>query len=266
MYLTRVEIENATRQASLSLFSQIENTGVYVDVGCEGPDSTPSMPCELIKKSKLALLSEPRTDYFNETKYFYKDFSNVVVTSEFITPDNIASTIIEPLGEEKNNVFVMDIDIDGYDFYLTESILKTNIKPTFLSLEINEKIPPPIKFSILYNNLYKFPDAHFYGMSIAKAEELTQYGYDLIQLFFNSLILVKKDQNPYYKDNALYKDFKPRTALELYNGQYINNNLYKKIEHNQDVSFWQDIKNEQQLIETINNHFYSYTGEYEIYV
>lgn len=266
MYLTRVEIEQSTRLNTLSLLSQVQDTGIYIDIGCEGPGSTPSMPIDMVKRSKLTLLSEPRSEYYNETKIFYKNNVNVIINDSFITPDNINKTIIEPLGEEKNNVFVMDIDIDGYDFYLTESILKTGIKPTFLSLEINEKIPPPIKFSILYNNLYKFPNAHFYGMSIAKAEELTQYGYDLIQLFFNSLILVKKDQNPFYKDNTLYKAFKPRTALELYNGQYINNNLYKKIEYNQDVNFWQDIKDEQHLIETINKHFYSYTGKYEIYV
>lgn len=266
MFLTRVEIENATREASLRLFSQIEGTGVYVDIGCEGPGSTPSMPCDTIKNSKLALLLEPRDEYFNETKIYYRDHSNIIVRDGFVTPDNISTTIIEPLGKEKDNVFVMDIDIDGYDFYLAESLLKANIKPIFLSMEINEKIPPPLKFSILYSELYKFPDGHFYGASISKIEELTQYGYDLIQLFFNSIILVRRDKNPYYADNERYKSFKPRTALELYSTQYIDNNLYKHVEHNMDVSHWQDIKDVDLLIKEINERFKHHINEYELYI
>lgn len=228
MFLTRVEIEQSTRFNTLSLLSQIKDTGVYIDIGCEGPGSTPSMPIDMVKYSKLSLLSEPRSEYYNETKIFYKNNVNVITNDSFITPDNINKTIIEPLGTNKDNIFLIDIDIDGYDFYLAEALLKSDIKPVFLSMEINEKIPPPVKFSILYTDLYKFPDGHFYGASICKIEELCQYGYDLIQLFFNSVILVRRDKNPYYTDIIKYKNFKPRTALELYNGQYINNNLDRK--------------------------------------
>lgn len=266
MFLTRTDILNLIRKNSEILFSCIEDTGIYVDIGCEEPDSTPSISDKRILESKRSLLFEPRTEYYNLTKTHYQNFNNVIVKQDFVTPHNVAKTLKDLLVADVDNIFVLDLDIDGYDFYVAEAILKNNIKPTFLCVEINEKIPPPLKFSVFYNEKITGNDAHFFGASITKMYELIKYKYDMIQLFFNTLIFIRNDKNPYYIDNVAYKMFRPKTDFEIYNEQYIQPKLHKMIQHNLDVKFWQDIKNPTSLIETINKHFEHHKGEYELYI
>jgi hypothetical protein len=266
MFLTRTDIISQIRKGSELLFSEIEDTGVYVDIGCEEPDSTPSLSDKTITQSKLALLFEPRTDYFNQTHAHYCNLSNVIVKQDLVTPHNVVNILRDSLGNDADNIFILDLDIDGYDFYVAEAILRNNIKPIFLSVEINEKIPPPLKFSVLYNENLLGNDAHFFGASISKMYELIQYEYDMIQLLFNSLFFIRKDKNPYYRDNNKYKMFRPRTDIEVYDNQYIQPRLHEKIQYNLDVKFWQDIKNHNQLIETINDHFSHHKNEYELYI
>lgn len=259
------QIITDTRININTILSMVTDTGINIDIGCGWPDSTPSLTLERIYASKLSLLFDPRTDLvpYNETAY--KDKSNVQYSQSLVLPCNIEDTLIKPLGEFKNDVFVLDVDIDGYDFYLTQAILEAGIRPIFLSLEVNEKIPPPIKFSVLYNEKYNGPTGHFYGMSISKAYELVEYGYDLIQLFFASVILIRRDKNPYYTDNVAYKRFKPRTPEELYQKQYLENNLHELVDYNSDVIHWHTLTG-NDLKESINDFYAEYDGKYKLYI
>ena len=88
------------------------------------------------------------------------------------------------------------------------------ITPTIILAEINEKIPPPIKFAVKYDPNYSWDFSHFYGMSLAKlCELLEKHGYDLINLVFNNAYAVRRDKNP---------DLKVLSAEEAYNIFYKN--------------------------------------------
>ena len=248
------------------LYSHLNDTGVYVDIGCQFPDSTPSITLSQIQNSKCALLFDPVGEHCTVSKSFYGNFKNVSVDECFIIPSNINEKIYKPL-KAKNlleEIFLIDVDIDGYDFYVAKSLLEHGVKPLILSVEINEKIPPPIKFSVLYSDNYKGSDKHFYGASLSKMEELTAMGYDMIQLFFNCLILIRRDSNPFYSDKIKYKMFKPRSAAELYNTQYLGIGLHELIDYNQNVLHWQS-NDTDNSIKDINEHFLPHRGEYEIY-
>jgi hypothetical protein len=166
----------------------------------------------------------------------------------------------------RDDIYIVDLDIDTYDFYVAEAMLSSSIRPIFLSVEINEKIPPPVKFSVLYSDTLKGNDAHFFGASISKMYELIKHDYDMIQLLFNTLLFVRKDKNPYYTDCDTYKEFKPRSDKEIYKNQYTDLNLHERVSYNQDVKHWQSLTNTDELIHNINEHFKHHFGEYEIYV
>lgn len=243
--------------------SLIEDTGVYIDIGCSG--CTPSLPYSKVCSSKFALLFEPNEHDFNISRAQYRTAQNVHVYNDIISPENINEKIALPLLASKleDSVFIADIDIDGYDFSVAQTLIK-KIRPLFLIVEINESIPPLIKFEVLYDNKYTRTQGHFFGASICKMQELTEYGYDMVQLFFNTLIFIDKNKNPYYTDNTKYSMYKPRTANDLYKKQYIDAGL-QKIHYHKPVEHWQDIKEPKQLIDEINMYFAEHTGKYELY-
>ena len=248
------------------IYSHLSDTGVYVDIGCQFPESTPSISSNQIQNSKCTLLFDPRSLYCTYNRDSYGNLKNVSIDECFITPGNINEKIYKPLKDKGllNEIFLIDVDIDGYDFYIAKSLIDHGLRPLILSLEINEKIPPPIKFSVLYSDKYKGSDKHFYGASLSKMEELTAMGYDMIQLFFNCLVLIRRDSNPFYSDESKYKLFKPRTAAELYKIQYLDVGFHQLVDYNQDVLHWQN-NNIDNTIKCINEHFLSHVGEYEIY-
>ena len=54
-----------------------------------------------------------------------------------------------------------------------KKILEKNFRPKVISMEINEKIPPPIYFAAKFNENDKWEkDDHFYGCSITAAADL----------------------------------------------------------------------------------------------
>ena len=93
---------------------------------------------------------------------------SVSVLTTKVNPDNILQIL------EENNVpdgFYLSLDIDGYDFFVLEKIL-TKYKPELILSEINEKIPPPIKFTVNYDNDYFWDCSHYFGYSISMLEDL----------------------------------------------------------------------------------------------
>lgn len=245
------------------LTSKLADTKIYVDIGGGLPGSTPSLPLDKILNSKLSIIFEPRDDLYPFNYNTYNNLENIIFRKDYVLPDHIEKKIIKPLESYVDEVFILDIDIDGYDYFLAENILKTGIKPVFLFLEINENFPPPVKFQVNYDSSYTGPDGHFYGMSLSQANELTEYGYDLVQQFFNSIVFIRKDKNPYYQDKTSFKFFKPRTPEQLYQKQYLNLNLHKKVEYNQDVLYWHDLSG-QSLLNAIHEYFKDKQGKYKL--
>ena len=179
---------------------------------------------------------------------------NFVVLNEKATPYNIMDLLTPHIGNK--DITYLDIDIDGYDYFVLDELLK-NKRPYMFIAEINEKIPPPIEFTVTYRPDYCWDGSHFFGMSISQASLLIEkYEYDLVELNANNLICIRRDKNT--------------TGVSLsvedaYNIGYKNPRLeghLPEFGYNSDVDFLLDLDPQDALTE-VDKFFSNYKGQYE---
>jgi hypothetical protein len=177
-----IPVEENMVKSYLDLLN-IQN-GFFVDVGASSPNSS-SNTLELAKRGWRGLAIECDEIKLNELRSYYKLFPAVTVSGERVTPMNIVELM---KGVPKEFDF-LSFDIDGYDYYVLKEIL-SNFRPSLACVEINEKIPPPIKFAVQYTDDYKWEGDHFYGMSIAMLGQLCEEkGYKIIELIYNNAFI-----------------------------------------------------------------------------
>ena len=120
----------------------------------------------------------------------YKYFPNVYACRNRATPDNIVP-LFNSYGIEKN-FSVLSLDIDGNDYWVLRAIL-SHFRPQLIVTEINEKIPPPIRFAVKYNPDFQLRH-HFFGYSIAMLADLCEeFGYVILELEYNNAFLAPKE-------------------------------------------------------------------------
>ncbi len=173
---------------------------------------------------------------------------NFTILCDYATPENILNIF------KTNNVptffDALKIDIDGYDLTLAKQIL-TSYRPTIINIEYNEKIPPPIKFEVLYKKNYAWDTSHFYGFSIAKGvEEFAKLNYSFYDINdVNNLIFIDNNviHQMYINKGDIYSS---------YNKHYKNNDANKKTFYwNVDVEYWQNITDHNQLKKEIIEYY-----------
>jgi hypothetical protein len=163
----------------------------------------------------------------------------IVVLSNKVTPYNILDLL------EENNVkneFYLTLDIDGYDFFVLDAIL-SKYKPSFIVSEINEKIPPDIKFTVNYDPEYFWDGSHYYGYSISMLEELLlKYDYKIKFLDYNNVVLVQgKQEEP---------------IIDVYNNGYYNkSDRDHKFYYNRDFHIINKLDRKIDKINFIKNFF-----------
>lgn len=103
-----------------------------------------------------------------------------------VEPENIVS-LLQSL-EIGKNFSVLSLDIDGNDYWVLDAIL-SNFRPGLIVTEINEKIPPPIRYVVKYDPDFTLRH-HFYGYSIASLADLcARHGYGVLELEYNNAFL-----------------------------------------------------------------------------
>jgi hypothetical protein len=121
----------------------------------------------------------------------YKDFPDVVLLRNKITPENV-NTILNGCFIDKNFAF-LNLDIDSYDYFVLDRLL-SEFRPLLICAEINEKVPPPIKFTVKYSPDHAYAGDHFYGQSISQLYELCKkFNYVLAELCYNNAFLMPKE-------------------------------------------------------------------------
>jgi hypothetical protein len=118
----------------------------------------------------------------------YQDVAHVKLFRGWITPAN-ATDVLRAAGCPTHFGF-LSLDIDGYDHFILEAILD-KYTPTVMCIEINEVIPPPIRFAVRYSESFKWGGDHFQGQSLMACYDLVKrFGYHIEELHYNNLILV----------------------------------------------------------------------------
>jgi hypothetical protein len=178
---------------------------------------------------------------------------NCFIVKAMVNP----STINEILGRFNfpSNITFLNIDIDGVDLHVMNEVLK-KYNPYLICTEINEKIPPPIKFSVKPIENFIMDDSHMYGYSISCLSDIMEkYGYDLVKLEWNNAFLIKRELNTFGSvsiDDAYNSGY----ALRLGREQifYYNKNMQYLLESH----------SVNEKIDFINTFFKKYDGIYTL--
>ena len=116
---------------------------------------------------------------------------NVSLAKCKVTPENVLPLLQAHSTPERFDF--LTLDIDGYDYFVLESIL-SRYRPSLVVAEVNEKIPPPLKFTVKYDPDYRWNEDHFYGMSVSKLYELcSERDYSLVELHYNNAFLIPSE-------------------------------------------------------------------------
>jgi hypothetical protein len=147
------------------------------------------------------------------------------------------------------------LDIESYDLIVIKNLLKS-FNPKIVSMEINEKIPPPIYFTVNYDENHYWNEDSFYGCSLQAAyEELSKFNYKLYKVIYNNAIFILNNQNVKFLDLSL---------TEFYENGYVNKpDRKEKFHYNNDIDILLEM-NPVDSINFINNIFMDYQGRYQL--
>lgn len=143
-------------------------------------------------------LNKPLCDLYSgilidgsEQKISIYENPNFKAICKMITPTNVCSVL------EENNIpfdfFMLNLDIDGLDFFTLISILK-KYRPKVIITEFNEKIPYPFKYCIKNDSNFQWGWCHNYGYSVACIKDvMINFGYRIDSLNVNNIYLSRID-------------------------------------------------------------------------
>jgi hypothetical protein len=258
-YLKSLSLNNSYADEYLKikdLVSKLNITNGFVVDMAASDGVSQSCTLEFFKDSTwfgLALEMDPYK--FARLSFLYANFPNVKLARSRITPHNVVSTL---LGFEVPNDFsLLNLDIDSYDLYVINEILKGGFRPKIISMEINEKIPPAVFFTVDYDEKHYWKNDHFYGCSLRAASETVKpFGYILESLQYNNAMFVRSDLASH-----LFSDTSIEIAYEI---GYKKKSDRKKLFHcNADMECLLEFSKEDS-IKFINNFFSKYNGKYTI--
>jgi len=225
------------------------SNGYYVDIGAsDGWSSSSTFPFAR-SKNFSGLSVELDDKKFKKMQYIYKNFQNAHLSKTKVTPLNILDLLNE--FEVPQNFDILNLDIDSYDLFVIKKLLES-YRPKIISMEINEKIPPPIYFTVTYDKNHFWKGDHFFGCSLQAAfEEVSKFDYKLYTVVYNNAIFIPKEMN---------LEFQNLTVAEFYKDGYMNKlDRKEKFSYNSDVDVLLDMKQEEAII-FLNNFFKDYQG------
>ena len=159
-----------------------------VDIGA-GDGVRWSNTCALFFRGWKGVGVEAAGKKFRKLKRAYRHYTGVFACNEPATPGHVAS-LLRSYGIEKD-FEVLSLDIDGNDYWVLKAIL-AEFRPRLIVAEINEKIPPPLRFITKYDPDFQLRH-HFYGFSIMSLADLCrQHEYAILELEYNNAFLAPK--------------------------------------------------------------------------
>ncbi|HZG50708.1 MAG TPA: hypothetical protein VEZ40_01110 [Pyrinomonadaceae bacterium] len=120
----------------------------------------------------------------------YKHYPQVSAANCVVTPSNVVA-LLHAYNVERE-FGVLSLDIDSYDYWVLDAAL-TEFRPRLVVTEINEKIPPPVKFVVKYDPAFRMTH-HFFGYSIASLAELAaRHDYAILEVEYNNAFLAPRE-------------------------------------------------------------------------
>ena len=179
----------------------------------------------------------------------YRYYPRVSACRARILPHTIAPLL--RAYEIEKNFSVLSLDIDGNDYWVLRAIL-AEFRPRLVVTEINEKIPPPIRFIVKYNPDFELRH-HFFGYSIASLADLcAEFDYSIMGLEYNNAFLAANELG----------GAKALDAETAYREGYRDRpDRKEKFASNFDMDWIQSLGPEEAL-ESLQKFYARYPGEY----
>ncbi len=192
---------------------------------------------------------------FSKLAFVYARFPNARLARCRVTPGNVIA-ILQGF-EVPVDFSLLNLDIDSYDLHVIDALLKSPYRPKIISMEINEKIPPPIFFSVDFDESHFWKFDHFFGCSLTAASQIVRpHGYVLESLQYNNAIFIRSE---------LAKDFFPDANVEqAYDDGYRNRPDRKTLfPYNADVDCLLELSTDA-AVTFLRNHFRQYEGKFTL--
>ena len=226
----------------------------FVDIGASDGVSS-SSTLEFAKMPNWHGLSIEYDDSkFSKLQYVYRKYKNISLANKKVTPDSIVDILHDY--EVPKNFSFLNIDIDSYDLEVSKSLFQLGYRPDIVSIEINEKIPPPIYFNVKYDQEHFWQGDHFFGCSLTAAiEEFSKFDYLLAEFRLNNAIFVNLIKFP---------ELTAKNASIAYEEGYKSiKNRKELFKYNHDVEILHELNNDEKIV-FINNLFKKYKNMYEL--
>lgn len=164
------------------------NNGFVVDIAAsDGVRQSSTRP--LFQRGWRGLAVEMDPAKFACLASVYSEFEGARLARTRVTPNNVAALL--RANEVPRHFEVLNLDIDSYDLFVLQAILDDGFRPRLISMEINEKIPPPLYFTVTFDDGHYWQGDHFYGCSLSAASALTRpRGYILAGVEFNNALYI----------------------------------------------------------------------------
>jgi hypothetical protein len=196
------------------------------------------------------LAVEGDADRFARLARGYARYSRVRLARVRVTPDNVVE-LLRSHGVPRE-FGVLSLDIDGYDHYVLARLLEA-FRPGLICAEINETIPPPVKFTVTYRPDHAWTKDHFFGQSLAMLDALrARHGYALVQVEYNNAFLVPEESSPVAS----------RPVAEVYREGYLaRTDRLIRLPWNREMEYLQGLPPER-VVEALHARFARYAGRY----
>lgn len=181
----------------------------------------------------------------------YRYYPNVFTCRHKITPDNVVS-LLEAY-QIPTEFEALSLDIDSYDYWVLDALLG-KFRPRIVVTEINEKIPPPIRFIVKYDPDFTLQH-HFFGYSIASLEDLcARHNYALMSLEYNNAFIAPREM----------AHAKGLDAVTVYRDGYLDRrDRRKKFPLNQDMEVLHSMS-PTAAVKFLNEFYARHAGKYQL--
>lgn len=234
------------------------STGYAVDIAASD-GVTQSCTLELYRDHAwrgLAVEFDPIK--FSSLAFVYAQFPGMSLAKCKVTPENVADLL--RANSVPQSLDFLNLDIDSYDREVIDALLRAGYRPKVISMEINEKIPPSIYFSVKFDESHSWQGDHFFGCSAtAAAATVRPHGYILERIEYNNAIFVESgiaaavgmvDKAVRDAYNSGYRDRADRTKIFYYNA-------------NVDAAL---AMTPEASLDFFTSHFSKYRGKYELWL
>lgn len=193
---------------------------------------------------------------FRLLAHAYAQFEGASVAQARITPDSVEA-LLRSRGVPRE-FDVLNLDIDSYDLAVAEAMLAT-FRPAVITMEVNEKVPPPVYFAVTYEPTHYWQQDHFFGCSlVAAAEGIRPFGYVLESLHYNNAFFIRRDVA-----DGRFADMSVEDAYERgYRGRPDRRELFP---WNHDVEHWLTLP-PASVVEDMKTRFRAYEGRFMVEV